>query len=214
MPAQNSKEKERLREIIRLLKAEYPQAKCSLEFSNPLELLVATILSAQCTDERVNRVTRSLFKKYPSAADYAKVSQQELEQDIHSTGFYKNKAKNILNCCKALVEQHMGQVPASLEELIKLDGVGRKTANVVLGSYFEIPAIVVDTHVSRVSRRIGLTTSTDPIKIEFELMQKVPREDWVIFSHLLIYHGRKLCKARKPMCKQCCINSLCPSAII
>jgi endonuclease-3 len=211
MPASNSQSNERLLHIIQLLKAEYPQAKCSLDFSNPLELLIATILSAQCTDERVNRVTRDLFKKYPSALDYAQASQQELEQDIRSTGFYKNKAKNIISCCKSLVQKHGGQVPASLEELTQLGGVGRKTANVVLGSYFGIPAMVVDTHVSRITQRLGLTSQKDPVKIEFELMQQVPQADWVVFSHMLILHGRKVCKARNPLHDCCCINTLCPS---
>ncbi len=205
---------ERLSNIIKLLKAEYPEAKCSLDFSNPLELLVATILSAQCTDERVNQVTFELFKKYPKAKNYAQVSQAELEQDIRSTGFYKNKAKSIIGCCKSLLEKHGGEVLSSLDELVQLDGVGRKTANVVLGTYFGIPSIVVDTHVSRLVQRLGLTSRKDPVKIEFELMKIVPKQDWVIFSHLLIYHGRNVCNARNPQHERCCINTLCPSVDI
>jgi endonuclease-3 len=204
--------RQRLWRIIQLLKSEYPQAKCSLDFANPLELLIATILSAQCTDERVNQVTKHLFKKYPTAGDYARAGQAELEQDIRPTGFYKNKAKNIINCCRSLVEKHGGQVPATLEELTQLGGVGRKTANVVLGSYFGVPAVVVDTHVSRVAQRLGLTSHKDPVKIEFELMEQVPESDWVGFSHLLIHHGRRVCRARNPRCECCCINTLCPSS--
>lgn len=205
---------ERLLNILELLKAEYPHAKCSLDFSNPLELLVATILSAQCTDERVNQVTKELFPKHPTAKDYAQVSQAELEQDIRSTGFYKNKAKSIISCSKSLVEKHGGQVPADLDELVQLNGVGRKTANVVLGTYFGIPSIVVDTHVGRLVGRLELTSQKDPVKIEFALMEIVPRQDWVVFSHLLIYHGRNVCKARKPRHEHCCINTLCPSVEI
>ncbi len=206
--------KERLLLIIKLLKTEYPDAGCSLSFGNPLELLVATILSAQCTDERVNQVTGRLFKKYPAAMDYAKADQSELEQDIRSTGFYKNKAKSIINCSKSLLEKYGGQVPASLDKLVQLEGVGRKTANVVLGSYFGIPSMVVDTHVSRLTQRLGLTSRNDPVKIEFELMEQVPKQDWVIFSHLLIHHGRKVCKARRPLHEDCCINTLCPASLV
>ncbi|MGQ9629329.1 MAG: endonuclease III [bacterium] len=201
--------KDRVRKIVGILKAEYPDARCSLRFENPLELLVATILSAQCTDERVNSVTETLFEKYRSAADYAAAPPEVLEEDIKSTGFYRNKAKRIIECCRALVEEYGGAVPDSPEELVQLKGVGRKTANVVLGNAFGIPAIAVDTHVKRVSNRLGLTSSTDPDKIEADLMEVIPREDWTVFSHLLVYHGRTVCQARKPLCQRCRIAPLC-----
>ena len=203
----------RVKKIISGLQKTYPDAHCELNHSNPLELLVATILSAQCTDKRVNVVSAGLFKKYRTAADYAKASPAELEQDIRTTGFYRNKAKNIQACCRKLVERHGGQVPQSMEELTHLDGVGRKTANVVLGNAFGIQeGIVVDTHVARLSNRLGLTRQNDPEKIEQELMKFVPRELWTLFSHWLIWHGRRRCYARNPDCPNCEIKKLCPSA--
>ena len=191
----------------------YPDAHCELNYANPLELLVATILSAQCTDKRVNVVTAALFKKYRSAADYAKANPAELEQDIKTTGFFRNKAKNIQACCRKLVERHGGQVPRSMEELTHLDGVGRKTANVVLGNAFgSQEGIVVDTHVARLSHRLGLSRQNDPEKVEQELVEFVPRELWTLFSHWLIWHGRRRCSARNPDCPNCEIKELCPSA--
>jgi len=196
-------------EILRILGQTYPKAKCSLDFDNPLELLVATVLSAQCTDERVNQVTKTLFKKYRTAADYANVSQEELEEDIRPTGFFRNKAKSLKNCAAELVEKHEGEVPADLDELVKLAGIGRKTANVILGAAFDIPGIVVDTHVGRISQRIGLTGQKDPVKIEFDLMEIIPRKKWTVFSHQLIQHGRKICTARKPKCPKCPLLEHC-----
>jgi endonuclease III len=189
----------------------YPDAHCELDHSSPLELLIATILSAQCTDKRVNLVTADLFRKYRSAADFAEATAAELEQAIKPTGFFRNKTKSIQSCCRALVEQHGGEVPSTMEELTKLGGVGRKTANVVLGNAFNINSgIVVDTHVARLSFRLGLTSQSDPEKIEQELMKLVPREQWTLFSHLLIWHGRRRCVARKPDCEHCEVLALCP----
>ncbi|RMF93590.1 MAG: endonuclease III [Nitrospinota bacterium] len=206
-------QKERTQEIIRRLKELYPDARCSLHFTNPLELLVATILSAQCTDERVNRVTATLFQKYRTAQDYLSVPLEELEEDIRPTGFYKNKARTLRRCCQALVEHHGGQVPADMASLVKLSGIGRKTANVVLGNAFHrAEGIVVDTHVKRLAGRLGLSGQTDPEKIEADLMRLVPQEEWVRFAHLLIYHGRQICGARKPKCAECVLADLCPSA--
>lgn len=202
--------KERAIAVDKTLKKIYPEAKISLDFTNPLELLVATILSAQCTDERVNKVTKGLFKKYKTAKDYANATPEELEEDIHSTGFYKNKAKAIRACCSALVERHGGKVPSTMEELTALSGVGRKTANVILGNAYGVPGIVVDTHVGRVSRRLELTKEDDPEKVERDLMSITPREDWVSFSHRIILFGRQTCKAQKPLCAQCPIYKLCP----
>jgi endonuclease-3 len=203
----------RVNRILSGLQKTYPDAHCELNHSNPLELLVATILSAQCTDKRVNVVTADLFKKYRAPADYAKADPVELEQDIKTTGFYRNKTKNIQACCRKLVERHGGQVPQTMEELTHLDGVGRKTANVVLGNAFgKNEGIVVDTHVARLSRRLGLTRQIDPEKIEQELMKFVPRELWTLFSHWLIWHGRRRCYARSPDCPNCEIKKLCPSA--
>ena len=204
-------------EQIRAITAElwrlYPDAKCSLDFSNPLELLIATQLSAQCTDERVNLVTRDLFRKYRSAEDYATVSQEELEQDIRSTGFYRNKAKNIRAACQLLITNYDGEVPSRMEDLLKLPGVARKTANVVLGNAFGIiEGFVVDTHIGRLARRFGWTKNEDPVKVEQDLMRLVPRQDWLDLSHLLIFHGRAICQARKPLCQQCTLSKLCPSA--
>jgi endonuclease-3 len=195
--------------ILHILDQTYPDAKCSLDFKNPLELLVATVLSAQCTDERVNQVTKSLFNKYRSAADYANAPLEELEDDIRSTGFFRNKAKSLKNCGVALLEQHQGEVPASLGQLVKLPGIGRKTANVILGAAFKIPGIVVDTHVGRVSQRMGLTSEQDPVKIEFDLMEIIPKDKWTAFSHQLIQHGRKICTARKPKCPECPLLEHC-----
>jgi endonuclease-3 len=214
MPRQSIEAKAaRVKKIVAGLQRTYPDAHCELNHSNPLELLVATILSAQCTDKRVNVVTAELFRKYPTGADYAKANPAQLEQDIKSTGFYRNKAKNIQACCQKLLERHGGQVPQSMEELTRLDGVGRKTANVVLGNAFgSQEGIVVDTHVARLSHRLGLTRQNDPEKIEQELMKFVPRELWTLFSHWLIWHGRRRCYARSPDCPGCEIKKLCPSA--
>src|SRR5438067_1832230 len=199
--------------ILPILKRTYPDAKCALEHRTPLELLVATILSAQSTDVRVNVVTKDLFRKYRSAADYAKVPPEELENDIRSTGFYRNKTKSIRGMAQKLVELHGGKVPQTMEELVELPGVGRKTANVVLGNAFaKNVGIVVDTHVTRVANRLGLTDhKIDAVKIEQDLMQIVPQEDWTIFSHLLIFHGRQICQARKPKCRQCPLLPYCPA---
>jgi endonuclease III len=200
-------------EVIASLKAEYPEARTELDWSNPLELLVATILSAQTTDVQVNRVTESLFAKYRKAEDYADAAPDELEEDIRPTGFYRNKARSLRGMASALVEKHGGEVPGTMSELVALPGVGRKTANVVLGNAFGTnEGIVVDTHVRRVSNRLGLTESQDPVKIEQDLMRSVPEDDWTIFSHLLILHGRRTCKARKPDCPNCVLNHICPSA--
>ncbi len=205
--------KGRVGKIIPHLYKSHPDHKIALRFSNPLELLIATILSAQCTDERVNRVTQTLFKKYRTAKDYANANIAEFEQEIRSTGFYKAKAKSIINCCKALVEKHGGKVPRTMEELVQLSGVGRKTANCVLGSAYGIASgIVVDTHVRRVSQRLGLTKEENPEKIEQDLMQLVPQKEWIDFSNLMIWHGRKICQAKKPKCPDCSLIDLCPSA--
>lgn len=199
----------RIKEIIKILSKEIPDSKIALRFSNPLELLIATILSAQCTDVKVNEVTMDLFKKYHSVTDYAKANLTELEEDIRPTGFYRNKAKSIQRCCHELVARFGGEVPRTLEELVTLPGVGRKTANVILGNAFGIPGITVDTHVHRVSQRIGLTKNDDPVKIEFDLMEVVPKEEWTHFSNLLIWHGRRTCIAKKPLCEQCPIRKWC-----
>lgn len=212
MPRETSEAKAaRLKKIIAGLDKTYPDARCELVHVNPLELLIATILSAQCTDKRVNIVTKDLFKKYRSAADFAKVHLAELEQHIKTTGFYRNKAKSIKACCQALVEKHGGQVPCTMEELTELGGVGRKTANVVLGNAFGVNAgVVVDTHVARLSQRLGLTDEKDPAKIELDLMKLVPPEQWTLFSHWLIWHGRRRCFARNPDCPNCEIKAFCP----
>jgi len=199
--------------VLAILKRTYPDAKCSLNFRDPLELLVATILSAQCTDNRVNIVTKTLFAKYKNAADYAASEPTELERDIQSTGFFRNKAKNIRAMAQALIDHHGGEVPDTMEQLTNLAGVGRKTANVVLGNAFgKDEGIVVDTHVARLSQRLGLTRQTDPVKIEQDLMKLVPKRDWTLWPHLLIHHGRAVCTARKPACGDCPLNELCPSA--
>ncbi|MEW6386401.1 MAG: endonuclease III [Thermodesulfobacteriota bacterium] len=195
--------------ILELLERYYPEAHCTLDFTNPLELLVATVLSAQCTDVRVNQVTPALFKKYPSAAHYARAPLGELEQAIYATGFFRQKAKSLQGICQALVKDYGGQVPGSLDELVKLPGVGRKTANVILGNAFGIPGIVVDTHLGRVAQRLGLTSAKDPVKIEFDLMPLVPQDRWVKFSHQMIWHGREICLARKPKCSRCPLLPYC-----
>jgi endonuclease-3 len=195
--------------ILDLLDENYSEAKISLDFSNPLELLVATVLSAQCTDERVNQVTKTLFKKYQTAADYADAPLEELEEDMRPTGFFRNKAKSLKNCGSVLVEKHQAEVPDSLEELVKLPGIGRKTANVILGNAFNTPGVVVDTHVGRISQRLGLTQQRDPVKIEFDLMELIPQKKWTLFSHQLIQHGRSVCKARKPQCTECPLLQHC-----
>jgi endonuclease-3 len=203
--------KERAQKICAALQRTYPNAHCELNFSNPLQLLVATILSAQCTDKRVNIVTAELFKKFRSAKDFADAPLAEIETVVKTTGFFRNKAKNIKACCAALVEKFGGEVPRTMEELHALAGVGRKTANVVLGNAFSINVgVVVDTHVTRLSNRLGLAKGTDAVKLEQELMQLVPQEDWTRFSHWLIWHGRRRCSARKPDCENCEIKKLCP----
>ena len=211
----SDEEKKRARKIIKRLKQAYPDARCSLNYSTPLELLIATILSAQCTDERVNVVTADLFLKYRNAEDYARAEPTELERDIHSTGFFRNKAKAIRGACRMILDEHDGRVPKTLEELIALPCVARKTANVVLGNAYGIASgVVVDTHVSRVSQRLRLTMHEQPEKIERDLIELVPRADWIIFPHLLIAHGRAVCKARTPLCAECPVEPLCPSSLL
>ena len=204
--------KKRTAEIIRRLKKAYPDAQCALNHSNAFELLIATILSAQCTDVRVNIVTADLFRKYKGPQDFLGVSQTELEKDIHSTGFFRNKARNIQAACRRIIEEYNGLVPHTMDELLTLGGVARKTANVVMGNAFGIASgVVVDTHVSRLSQRLGLTEKTSPEKIERDLEQLVPKRNWVMFSHWLIYHGRQVCHARKPKCPECVLADTCPS---
>jgi endonuclease-3 len=202
--------KARTRKILKVLARLYPDAQCALHYRNPLELLIATMLSAQCTDVRVNMVTPALFASYPDAQAFAAAEQKELEKAIQSTGFFRNKARNILACCKALVEQHGGRVPGTLEELVTLAGIGRKTANVILGNAFAVPGITVDTHVGRVSRRLGLTVHHDAVKVEHDLMKLIPKKEWTMFSHRMIFHGRQVCHSRKPLCGQCALADLCP----
>jgi endonuclease-3 len=207
--------KKRTRDIIRKLKRAYPGAKCSLNHNTPFELLIATILSAQCTDERVNLVTADLFRKYRQPEDYLKVSPRELEKDIQSTGFFRNKTRSIQGTAKVLTEQYGGEVPHTMDQLLELPGVARKTANVVLGNAFHIASgVVVDTHVTRLSHRLDLAQEKTAEKIEQALIPIVPKKDWVIFSHLLIYHGRNTCKARNPNCAECVIEKLCPSSYL
>lgn len=215
MRENKTQRKARTEELIKLLKRAHPDAHCALNHSNAFELLVATILSAQCTDERVNIVTADLFRKYRKPADYLKVPASELQQDIHTTGFFRNKTKSIQGACRMLTEEFGGQVPQTMEELLRLPGVARKTGNVVLGVAYGIAAgVVVDTHVSRLSQRLRLTKQKDPGKIEQDLMELVPRRDWIIFSHLLIFHGRRVCKARRPLCEECSLEELCPSSML
>ncbi len=205
-------ERERAGKIVAQLRQLYPGASCSLDFRSPLELLVATMLSAQCTDERVNQVTKSLFRKYRSAEDYASANPEELEQDVKQTGFYRNKAKHIREAAQIIVERYNGQVPRTMEELITLPGVARKTANVVMGNAFGVvEGVVVDTHVGRLARRLGLTESDDPVKVEQDLMALLPQSDWLDLSHMLIMHGRAICQARKPQCDACALAPLCPT---
>jgi endonuclease-3 len=206
---------EQVHAIISELRRLYPDAKCSLNYANPLELLVATQLSAQCTDERVNIVTQQLFKKYRTVEDYATAKQEELEQDIRSIGFYRNKAKNIRTACQRIIIEYGGEVPRTMAGLVSLAGVARKTANVVLGNAFGIvEGFVVDTHIGRLSRRFGWTSNEDPVKVEKDLMRIIPQQDWLDLSHLLIFHGRAVCYARNPQCERCTLVPLCPSAFI
>jgi endonuclease III len=202
--------KNRAGQIARNLKRLYPDAHCALVYQNPLQLLVATILSAQCTDERVNKVTPALFIRYPDAAAFAAAETSELEKAIQSTGFFRNKARSIKGACLQIVAKHDGEVPATLEALVQLPGVGRKTANVVLGNCFNVPGITVDTHVGRLSRRLGLSKHTDAEKVEQDLMGLLPAKDWTMFSHRMIYHGRQVCNARKPLCHACALEASCP----
>ena len=201
----------RARTIVRRLAKAYPNARCTLNYRSPLELLVATVLSAQCTDARVNLVTRELFRKYRTAADYATARREELEADIKSTGFYRNKAKSLQSCCRELVDRFGGRVPGRMEDLVGLAGIGRKTANVILGNAFgQATGVVVDTHVGRLAQRMGLSRQKEPAKIERDLMELVPRKEWVSFSHRMISHGREVCRARKPVCERCALNDVCP----
>jgi endonuclease-3 len=207
--------KARIKPIIRKLEKQYPQATCSLSHRDPLQLLVATILSAQCTDERVNIVTKTLFRAYETAEDFANANPEVLEEQIRSTGFYRNKTKSIIGMAQELVATHNGKVPDNMDELVKLPGVGRKTANVVLGNAFGIDeGIVVDTHVKRISNLLGLTRQNDPVKIEQDLITLVPKSEWTVWPHLLIHHGRAVCQARKPKCEICILSDLCPSSSI
>jgi endonuclease-3 len=196
--------------IVRLLARLYPDAHCALHYRNPLQLLIATILSAQCTDVRVNLVTPALFVRYPDARSFATAEPRELETLIQSTGFFRNKARSIIACCKEIVEKHGGRVPGTMEELVCLPGIGRKTANVILGNAFDTPGITVDTHVGRLSRRMGLTDETDPTKVEQDLMALLPKREWTMFSHRMIFHGRQVCHARKPNCAGCTLAKVCP----
>jgi endonuclease-3 len=201
---------ERAVKVLDILEKEYPDARVTLNFKDPLQLLIATILAAQCTDERVNLVTKDLFKKYRRAADFAAADLRTLEEEIRSTGFYHNKAKSILACCQMILDQFKGQVPRTLEELISLPGVGRKTANIILGNAYGQQAIAVDTHVKRVTHRLGWAKPDDPDKIEWELMEVIPRERWTMACHQLVFHGRQVCMAKNPQCPTCPVNNLCP----
>jgi endonuclease-3 len=201
---------ERAVKVLDILEKEYPDARVTLDFKDPLQLLIATILAAQCTDERVNMVTKGLFKKYRRAADFAAADLRTLEEEIRSTGFYHNKAKSILACCQMIVDQFKGQVPRTLEELTSLSGVGRKTANIILGNAYGQQAIAVDTHVKRVTHRLGWAKPDDPDKIEWELMEVIPRERWTMACHQLVFHGRNVCMAKNPQCPTCPVNNLCP----
>jgi endonuclease-3 len=196
--------------IVRKLAKLYPDAPCALNYANPLQLLIATILAAQCTDERVNRITPALFARYSDAHAFAAAKQRDVEKLIQSVSFFRNKAKNIIACCGKLVELHEGEVPRTMEELVPLPGVGRKTANVVLGNAFDVPGIPVDTHVGRLSQRLALSIHDDPVKIERDLMELIPRQQWTMFANRMIYHGRQVCHSRKPQCDECKLVSLCP----
>ena len=211
--AKTTKKSELANKIYDVLDEHYPDVKCSLNFNNPLELLVATQLAAQCTDKRVNIVTEDLFKKYRNTADYANAELPELEDDIKPTGFFRNKAKNIKACCEMLIDKYGGVVPNEMDALLELPGVGRKTANVILGEAYGIPGMVVDTHAGRLSRRFGLTKNTDPTKVEMDIMKILPAERWNKFSHLMIEHGRNTCKSRKPDCDNCFLSELCGKKI-
>jgi endonuclease-3 len=200
----------RARRIMRELARLYPDSRSALNFENPYQLLVGVILSAQCTDKRVNMVTPALFARYPDAAALATANRKELQKIIKSTGFFRNKAKNLNKCAKQMVERHGGQVPATMKELVQLNGIGRKTANVILGNAFDVPGIPVDTHVRRLSQRMGLTVHKNPVKIERDLMQLIPRREWTMFGHHMIFHGRRICKARRPRCEQCAVSRWCP----
>jgi endonuclease-3 len=203
----------RVRTMIELLSNEYPDAHCMLDFSTAFELLIATILAAQCTDVMVNRVTETLFKTYPSPQSFIDAASQEIEEAIYQTGFFRNKTKSIKKCCQTLVEKHAGEVPSTMEELVALGGVGRKTANCVLGNAFGVPGIVVDTHVRRLANRMGYTVESNPDKIEMDLADIVPQEEWTLFSHLLADHGRSYCDARNPRCDECPVEHLCPKIL-
>lgn len=198
------------RRVLRCLTKLYPDAHCALHYGNPLQLLVATILSAQCTDVRVNKVTPALFAHFPDVASFANAKPKDLERAIQSTGFFRNKARNIIKCCQQIVEQHQGKVPDTLEELVKLAGIGRKTANVILGNAFDVPGITVDTHLGRLSRRMALSVHANPVKVERDLMQIIPRKDWTMFSQRMIHHGRSICRARRPLCDRCALIEFCP----
>lgn len=207
----NAQKKSRALKVISILEKEYPDAKCHLDFANPFQLLISTLLAAQCTDVRINSVMGPLYKKYKTPADFLNLKPEQLEKELGSINFYRNKTKSVINCCRTLVEKHNGRVPKTMGELTALAGVGRKTANVVLGNCFGIPAIMTDTHLNRVSQRLGLVDTDVPDKIEAELKQIVPDDKQVRYSHLIGEHGRQICKARNPMCDECVINSLCPS---
>ncbi len=209
MPSKKSASKS-IRTLLDALAAAYPDAKCALDFQSPLQLLIATILSAQCTDKRVNIVTPALFKRFPTAKAFASGKLADIEKLIQSTGFYRNKAKNIQACCQVLLDKYDGKVPSTLEELVVLPGVGRKTANVVLGNCFDTPGITVDTHCGRLARRLGLTLHSDPVKVEQDLMKVIPSAEWTSFSHQIIAHGRQVCHSRKPDCPNCTLAALCP----
>ena len=204
--------KSRARKINRKLGEQYPDARVMLDFENPLQLLIATILAAQCTDKKVNEVTPALFKKYPSAKAFAEAKPSELEKMVRQTGFFRQKTKSIIAACRDIVEKHDGEVPGTMEELTDLSGVGRKTANVLLGATFEEPAIIVDTHFKRLTNRMGLTDESDPDKIEFDVRELLPKKEWTNFSHRITFHGRAVCVARKPKCGECVVAKLCPSA--
>lgn len=204
--------KKRIKKIYPVLLKTYPDAKCSLDHNSSLQLLISTILAAQCTDARVNIVAKTIYKKYKTAKDWANAELEEIENDIKSTGFYRNKAKSIKTACQVIVDKFGGKVPQTMDELLSLNGVGRKTANVILGNCFNVAGIVCDTHVIRLSGRLGLSENSDPVKLEFDLMEIVPQENWTMFSHLLVFHGRNICNARKPNCPECPIKKYCPSA--
>ena len=208
----NISARERAEKVFVLLKKQYPSARTALNSDTPFELLIATILSAQCTDARVNLITPGLFRKYPLPESLAEADRRELEKEIKSTGFFRQKARSIINCSKSIVENFGGKVPRTMEQLLTLDGVGRKTANVLLGNAFGVPGIAVDTHVRRLSQRLGFTKKNDPTKIEFDLMELFPPKHWTLLCHLLMSHGRKICIARVPRCDACVVNKLCPSA--